>query len=217
MFLDVSTSPYLNIPCLIFQRNSHPFSGSELSLLKNTPAASDILESGANGDAVRTLSRSTLSDAGSGQHPLRLLHSAILEDAFSKVIRDDSNKANSEDATGEEGSAKQKKTKDIGYRLGQRKALFGKRKLLSDYALVCGMFGILVMVIETELSRGFYSKVTPSLLYIFLNLPIRLSCCLHVPQESTYSHVLKGMISASTAVLLVLIVMYHAREIQVRG
>lgn len=32
-----------------------------------------------------------------------------------------------------------------------------------------------------------------------------------------YSHVLKGMISASTAVLLVLIVMYHAREIQVCG
>lgn len=168
MFLDVSTSLYLNIPCLIFQRNSHPFSGSELSLLKNTPAASDILESGANGDAVRTLSRSTLSDVGSGQHPLRLLHSAILEDAFSKVIRDDSNKANSENATGEEGSAKQKRTKDIGYRLGQRKALFGKRKLLSDYALVCGMFGILVMVIETELSRGFYSKVTPSLLYIYI-------------------------------------------------
>ncbi|XP_056894834.1 small conductance calcium-activated potassium channel protein 1b [Takifugu flavidus] len=172
------------------KRNSHPFSGSELSLLKNTPAASDILESGANGDAVRTLSRSTLSDVGSGQHPLRLLHSAILEDAFSKVIREDSNKANSENATGEEGSAKQKKTKDIGYRLGQRKALFGKRKLLSDYALVCGMFGILVMVIETELSRVFYSK------------------------ESIYSHVLKGMISTSTAVLLVLIVMYHAREIQ---
>ncbi|CAG00620.1 unnamed protein product, partial [Tetraodon nigroviridis] len=86
--------------------------------------------------------------------------------------------------------AKQKKTKDIGYRLGQRKALFGKRKLLSDYALVCGMFGILVMVVETELSRGIYSK------------------------ESVYSHVLKGLISVSTAVLLVLIVMYHAREIQ---
>lgn len=166
MFRDVSASLYLNIPCLTFQRNSHPFSGSELSLLKNTPAASDFLESGANGEAVRTLSRSTLSDVGSGQHPLRLLHSAILEDAFSKVIREDSYKANSENATGEEGSAKQKRSRDIGYRLGQRKALFGKRKLLSDYALVCGMFGILVMVIETELSRGFYSKVRSSLLYI---------------------------------------------------
>ncbi|TKS74390.1 Small conductance calcium-activated potassium channel protein 2 [Collichthys lucidus] len=80
---------------------------------------------------------------------------AVLEDAFSKVIREDSSKANSENLTRGEP---QKKTKDISYRLGQRKALFGKRKQLSDYALVCGMFGIIVMVIETELSRGSYSK-----------------------------------------------------------
>uniref|UniRef100_A0A8C9X1Q9 Potassium calcium-activated channel subfamily N member 1 n=1 Tax=Sander lucioperca TaxID=283035 RepID=A0A8C9X1Q9_SANLU len=87
-------------------------------------------------------------------------------------------------------SNKSKKSKDISYRLGQRKALFGKRKQLSDYALVCGMFGIIVMVIETEMSRGFYSK------------------------ESIYSYILKGLISLSTAILLGLIVMYHAREIQ---
>uniref|UniRef100_A0A4W6ESS1 Potassium calcium-activated channel subfamily N member 1 n=1 Tax=Lates calcarifer TaxID=8187 RepID=A0A4W6ESS1_LATCA len=134
--------------------------------------------------------RSSLADLHSGQQPLQLLHSAILEDAFSKVIREDSSKANSDNLTREEGSVPQKKTKDISYRLGQRRALFGKRKQLSDYALVCGMFGIIVMVIETELSRGFYSK------------------------ESVYSYVLKGLISLSTAILLVLIVMYHAREIQ---
>nr|XP_057928701.1 small conductance calcium-activated potassium channel protein 1b isoform X3 [Doryrhamphus excisus] len=52
------------------------------------------------------------------------------------------------------------------------------------------MFGIVVMVIETEMSRGFYSK------------------------DSMYSYVLKGLISVSTAVLLALIGMYHAREIQ---
>ncbi len=104
-------------------------------------------------------SRSSLADFRSGQQPLQLLHSTILEDAFSKVIREDSSKANSENLTREEGSAPQKKSKDISYRLGQRKALFGKRKQLSDYALVCGMFGIIVMVIETEMSRGFYSKV----------------------------------------------------------
>uniref|UniRef100_A0A3B4GRW0 Potassium calcium-activated channel subfamily N member 1 n=1 Tax=Pundamilia nyererei TaxID=303518 RepID=A0A3B4GRW0_9CICH len=143
-----------------------------------------------NGDAVRPLSshgtlRSSFSDLPSGQQPIQLLHSAILEDAFSKVIREDSSKTN-----GEEGSTPPKKTKDISYRLGQRRALFGKRKQLSDYALVCGMFGIIVMVIETELSRGFYTK------------------------ESMYSYVLKGLISLSTAILLGLIVMYHAREIQ---
>lgn len=32
-----------------------------------------------------------------------------------------------------------------------------------------------------------------------------------------YSYVLKGLISLSTAILLGLIVMYHAREIQVCG
>ena len=49
----------------------------------------------------------------------------------------------------------------MGYRLGRRKALFEKRKRISDYALVMGMFGIIVMVIENELaSAGVYTKVS---------------------------------------------------------
>lgn len=53
----------------------------------------------------------------------------------------------------------------FGYRLGKRKNLFEKRKRISDYALVFGMFGIVVMVIETELSMAnVYEKV--SLFYI---------------------------------------------------
>ncbi|XP_028259731.1 small conductance calcium-activated potassium channel protein 1b [Parambassis ranga] len=177
------------------QTNSQ-LSGSKLSFPKHTPplpANSDT--DTANGDALRPLSshgtlRSSLADLHSSQQPLQLLHSAILEDAFSKVIREDSSKANSENLNRDEGNVPQKKTKDISYRLGQRRALFGKRKQLSDYALVCGMFGIIIMVIETELSRGFYSK------------------------ESMYSYVMKGLISLSTVILLGLIVMYHAREIQ---
>ncbi|OPJ77648.1 hypothetical protein AV530_006933 [Patagioenas fasciata monilis] len=51
-----------------------------------------------------------------------------------------------------------RKAQNIGYRLGHRRALFEKRKRLSDYALIFGMFGIVVMVIETELSWGLYSK-----------------------------------------------------------
>ncbi|XP_014219661.1 small conductance calcium-activated potassium channel protein-like [Copidosoma floridanum] len=48
---------------------------------------------------------------------------------------------------------------NVGYRLGRRKALFEKRKRISDYALVMGMFGIIVMVIENELSSaGIYTK-----------------------------------------------------------
>lgn len=50
---------------------------------------------------------------------------------------------------------------NVGYRLGRRKALFEKRKRISDYALVMGMFGIIVMVIENELSSaGVYTKVS---------------------------------------------------------
>lgn len=172
MFLDYCNSPF-SLDILLsnkwlsyLQTNSQHLSGSKLSLPKHTPPPSDNLETSdtVNGDAVRPLSsqgtlRSSLADLHSGQQPLQLLHSAILEDAFSKVIREDSSKANSDNLTREEGSVPQKKTKDISYRLGQRRALFGKRKQLSDYALVCGMFGIIVMVIETELSRGFYSKV----------------------------------------------------------
>ena len=50
---------------------------------------------------------------------------------------------------------------NVGYRLGKRKALFEKRKRISDYALVFGMFGIIVMVVETELSMAYvYEKVS---------------------------------------------------------
>ncbi len=48
--------------------------------------------------------------------------------------------------------ASKRKNQNIGYKLGHRRALFEKRKRLSDYALIFGMFGIVVMVIETELS-----------------------------------------------------------------
>lgn len=154
------------MPCtyFVFQTSSQQLSGSKLPLPNQPNGQSDTSDSSdiVNGDAARPLSstlRSTLTDLNSAHQPLQLLHSAILEDAFSKVIREDSSKANSENLTRDEVSMPQKKTKDISYRLGQRRALFGKRKQLSDYALVCGMFGIIVMVIETELSRGFYSKV----------------------------------------------------------
>ena len=62
--------------------------------------------------------------------------------------------------------ANKRKNQNIGYKLGHRRALFEKRKRLSDYALIFGMFGIVVMVIETELSWGLYSKVGLQLLFI---------------------------------------------------
>ena len=59
----------------------------------------------------------------------------------------------------EVAKSSKKKNQNIGYKLGHRRALFEKRKRLSDYALIFGMFGIVVMVIETELSWGAYDKV----------------------------------------------------------
>ncbi|XP_062897937.1 small conductance calcium-activated potassium channel protein 2-like isoform X1 [Mobula hypostoma] len=93
---------------------------------------------------------------------------------------------------GDGGSRKstKKKNHNIGYKLGHRRALFEKRKRLSDYALIFGMFGIVVMVIETELSWGIYSK------------------------SSMYSLSLKCLISFSTFILLGLVIAYHAREVQ---
>ncbi|XP_068127779.1 small conductance calcium-activated potassium channel protein 2 isoform X2 [Hyperolius riggenbachi] len=94
---------------------------------------------------------------------------------------------------GSSGGSKssKKKNQNIGYKLGHRRALFEKRKRLSDYALIFGMFGIVVMVIETELSWGAYDK------------------------GSLYSLALKCLISLSTIILLGLIIVYHAREIQI--
>eukprot|EP00066_Takifugu_rubripes_P003203 XP_003965618.2 PREDICTED: small conductance calcium-activated potassium channel protein 2 [Takifugu rubripes] len=88
------------------------------------------------------------------------------------------------------GKSGKKKNQNIGEKLGHRRALFEKRKRLSDYALIFGMFGIVVMVVETELSWGAYGK------------------------ESLYSLALKCLISLSTIILLGLIIIYHAREIQ---
>jgi potassium intermediate/small conductance calcium-activated channel subfamily N len=55
--------------------------------------------------------------------------------------------------------------------LGRRKLLFEKRKRISDYALAMGMFGIIVMVIENELSSaGVYGKVCSSLFHHFCHI-----------------------------------------------
>ncbi|XP_032123711.1 small conductance calcium-activated potassium channel protein 1 isoform X2 [Sapajus apella] len=101
--------------------------------------------------------------------------------------QDDDEDDEEDEAGGRRGSGK---PSNVGHRLGHRRALFEKRKRLSDYALIFGMFGVVVMVTETELSWGVYTK------------------------ESLYSFALKCLISLSTAILLGLVVLYHAREIQ---
>ncbi|KAM5194258.1 small conductance calcium-activated potassium channel protein 1 [Mantella aurantiaca] len=150
-----------------------------------------------NGGIPRPLSslsssRRNLHEADPETQPLQTLHSPGIEVVVSKndPIKASHRSLRGGDDSSHGGHRGQKKNQNVGYKLGHRRALFEKRKRLSDYALIFGMFGIVVMVTETELSWGVYTK------------------------ESSYSFALKCLISLSTAILLGLIVMYHAREIQ---
>lgn len=80
---------------------------------------------------------------------------------------------------------------NVGYRLGRRKALFEKRKRISDYALTFALIGILFMILENELSAALYYD-----------------------KSSVYSHAIKTVISVTTVLLLALIGAYHALEVQ---
>ncbi|KAM7384458.1 hypothetical protein PAMA_011687 [Pampus argenteus] len=51
------------------------------------------------------------------------------------------------------------KTHNIGWRLVHRRALFLRRQRLNDCALAVGLFGVVMMVMETELSWSVYSKL----------------------------------------------------------
>uniref|UniRef100_A0AAY4AIU0 Calmodulin-binding domain-containing protein n=1 Tax=Denticeps clupeoides TaxID=299321 RepID=A0AAY4AIU0_9TELE len=177
--------------------------GSQPSVSASSHSFSEIAMNSCkyNGGVVRPLgslasSRRNLAEHDSETQPLQTLHSSGLEVVVSKSNGEDRSKASNESLAREGGGgsgprgAPHKKNKDIGYKLGHRRALFEKRKRLSDYALIFGMFGIVVMVTETELSWGVYTK------------------------ESSYSFALKCLISLSTVILLGLIIMYHAREIQ---
>ncbi|MED6242218.1 hypothetical protein ATANTOWER_001706, partial [Ataeniobius toweri] len=82
------------------------------------------------------------------------------------------------------------RTHNIGWRLVHRRALFLRRQRLNDCALAVGLFGVVMMVMETELSWSIYSK------------------------SSIYSLSFKSVISFSTLVLLGLIVAYHWCEVQ---
>ncbi|XP_042290492.1 small conductance calcium-activated potassium channel protein 1-like [Thunnus maccoyii] len=82
------------------------------------------------------------------------------------------------------------KTHNIGWRLVRRRALFLRRQRLNDCALAVGIFGVVMMVMETELSWSVYSK------------------------SSIYSLAFKSFISLSTVILLGLIIAYHCCEVQ---
>lgn len=108
-------------------------------------------------------SRRNVHEFDSESQPLQPISAADASDAL--VSKPESNSttvmpyAPGDGGGGGGGKSGKKKNQNIGEKLGHRRALFEKRKRLSDYALIFGMFGIVVMVIETELSWGAYGKV----------------------------------------------------------
>uniref|UniRef100_A0A3B4F978 Potassium intermediate/small conductance calcium-activated channel, subfamily N, member 3 n=1 Tax=Pundamilia nyererei TaxID=303518 RepID=A0A3B4F978_9CICH len=152
---------------LVHRRDSNPFTEIAMSSCKYT------------GGVMKPLSRLSASR-----------RNLIESDSSSETKEDSPYLRGGRGSRGSTSKAPKRKNQNIGYKLGHRRALFEKRKRLSDYALIFGMFGIVVMVIETELSWGVYTK------------------------SSMYSLALKCLISLSTVILLGLIIAYHAREVQ---
>ncbi|XP_043577475.1 small conductance calcium-activated potassium channel protein 2-like isoform X2 [Chiloscyllium plagiosum] len=189
-----------------FHRLHH--AGSKHSFSENNPFTEIAMTSCKyNGGVVRPLSslgtsNRNLHDLDSETQPLQT--NSGLEVVVSKPYQNNI----SNDSLVNEGRKSPKKSQNIGHKLGHRRALFEKRKRLSDYALIFGMFGIVVMVTETELSWGVYTKC---LKLSILPSNTVLKC---VSEASLYSLALKCLISLSTVILLGLIIVYHAREIQ---
>ncbi|XP_072272180.1 small conductance calcium-activated potassium channel protein 2 isoform X2 [Pyxicephalus adspersus] len=122
-----------------------------------------------NGGVMRPLSnlsasRRNLHELDSESQPLQPVPSAAAPEIVVSKPEHNSNNlppysGSSSGQPGQNNKSGKKKNQNIGYKLGHRRALFEKRKRLSDYALIFGMFGIVVMVIETELSWGAYDKL----------------------------------------------------------
>lgn len=113
-------------------------------------------------------SRRNLHEFDSESQPLQPVSAADTTDTSAAKPENNSStlmpySAGDGGGAGSGGKSGKKKNQNIGQKLGHRRALFEKRKRLSDYALIFGMFGIVVMVIETELSWGAYGKVRNSI------------------------------------------------------
>ena len=85
----------------------------------------------------------------------------------------------------------ERKYDNVGYRLAKRKELFHRRKVICDFALAFALIGIVLMVIETEMTMaGVYAK------------------------DETPSYLMKLCISISTATLLGFVLWYHILDIK---
>jgi len=65
-----------------------------------------------------------------------------------------------EDSDASAGMLSPGSRQNVGYRLGLRNVLSERRKRVADYSLACALFGLVVVIIETELSLAqLYDKV----------------------------------------------------------
>ena len=88
----------------------------------------------------------------------------------------------------------ERKYGNVGYRLAVRKELFQRRKIVADFALLFGLCGIVLMILETELMMaGVYGNLGKS---------------------HPGSVLLKLCITITTCILLGFIVWYHALDVK---
>uniref|UniRef100_A0A915IFX1 Uncharacterized protein n=1 Tax=Romanomermis culicivorax TaxID=13658 RepID=A0A915IFX1_ROMCU len=120
---------------------------------------------------------------------------------------------------------------DVSRRLRRRNELFDFRRKLTDYSLLVAVLGVILMIVENELTTSFndfrykISLRSPPL-RVDLNpnakiqiekttLTMSLKHTLTGVEESIYSYCLKSLIVMFTLLLLALIVWFHAVEIMI--
>ena len=94
------------------------------------------------------------------------------------------------------GSRKKKNRKydNVGYRLAMRKSFFQRRKVVCDFALAFAILGIVLMIVETEISiQNIVDEVA---------------------KDNLATLLLKTAITVSTVTLLGFIIWYHILDIQ---
>ncbi|KAM9294674.1 small conductance calcium-activated potassium channel protein 3 [Gastrophryne carolinensis] len=182
---------------LVHRRDSNPFTEIAMSSCKYTGGVMKPLSrlSASRRNLIDSEPESQPLQTFNSSNPPEIVISSKSEHHSNQTLHHHPNATHNHQHSGNNSTntypkANKRKHQNIGYKLGHRRALFEKRKRLSDYALIFGMFGIVVMVIETELSWGLYEK------------------------DSMFSLALKCLISLSSIILLGLIIAYHAREVQ---
>jgi hypothetical protein len=94
----------------------------------------------------------------------------------------------------ESRSKKRRKYDNVGYRLAMRKSFFQRRKVVCDLALAFALLGIVLMIVETEISIAHISN--------------------GIAKDNLTTMLLKSFITVSTATLLGFILWYHILDIQ---